>query len=60
MAYSIISNWDKPTRQKRTFLCDARADISSLPTDVPVGSEAMVTADASVWILDNSKTWIEL
>lgn len=60
MAYSVIKNWDKPIQQKRTYLCDARSDINSLPTDVPAGSDALVTADMSVWILDNSGTWVEI
>ena len=70
MAYSVINNWDKPINQKRTFLCDARDDISSLPNQstsspdfpngVPTGSDALCTADTSVWVLNNAGTWVEL
>ena len=60
MAFSIIKHWDKPIQQKRSYLCDTRNDINSLPTDVPAGSDALVTEDMSVWILDNSGAWVEI
>lgn len=70
MAYSLIESQDKPIKQKRTFLCDARTDIDSLPTQntpidgfpkgVPAGSEALCTEDMSVWILGNAGIWLEV
>jgi len=60
MPYSIIENWDKPIEQTRTFFCDERDDIATLPTDVPVFSKAFVDEDCSVWYLNNNHTWKEI
>lgn len=53
-----------------SFLCDTRDDITSLPThtksteefpdNVYAGSTALVTADSSVWMLNNADEWVEL
>lgn len=70
MSYSVIDYVNQP-KSLRTFLCDLRAEISSLPTTigsgsgdfphgVPSGSTALVTEDGSVWVLNNSGTWVEL
>lgn len=70
MAYKLIATMDKPVDQKRTFLCDYRTDIASLPKSNPqtptfegfvaIGSDALVAEDWSVWILTNSDTWKEI
>ena len=76
MAFSLINdsvssyNWGKIVQYGAEFLCDERSEVSSLPTSstitddyphgVPAGSTALVAADSSIWILNNSDTWVEL
>ncbi|MBQ7718757.1 MAG: hypothetical protein IJT38_05600 [Clostridia bacterium] len=70
MAFSVYYYNDEPNAPHRTFLCDARTDIDSLPTQTvttdmfrngtPTGSTALVAEDASVWILNNAGVWTEL
>lgn len=70
MAFSVYYYRDEPASPNRTFLCDERTDVNSLPNQstrtttypngTPTGSKALVAADASVWILNNAGTWVEL
>lgn len=51
---------------QQEFVCDARADVSNLPTQntekdrCPTGSTAFVIDDSSVWMLNSSGVWKEI
>lgn len=70
MSVSVYEYRDQPVDPIRTFLCDYRADINTLPTQTvftdeyphgtPSGSKAIVSADGSVWILNNAGEWVEM
>lgn len=51
---------------QQEFVCDARADVSSFPTQntekdrCPTGSTAFVIDDSSVWMLNSSGVWKEI
>lgn len=39
------------------FFCDAAADIANLPTNVTMGSQAVVIATGALYVLDSTGTW---
>ena len=39
------------------FVCDAEADVADLPTDVAMGSQALVIATGAVYVIDSSGIW---
>ena len=39
------------------FICDEKADISTLPTDCTPGSVAFVIEGSVCYMLNNQKTW---
>ena len=42
------------------YLCDTKADVISLPTDVAIGSVALVAETTDVYILNGSREWVSL
>ena len=39
------------------FVCDAEEDITDLPTNVVMGSKAIVIATGAIYIMDSTGTW---
>ena len=39
------------------FTCDAATDIDNLPTNVVMGSKAVVIATGAIYIMDSTGTW---
>lgn len=39
------------------FTCDAVTDIANLPTNVVMGSQAVVIATGALYVLDSAGTW---
>lgn len=44
----------------KEFILDSADDIKSLPTNIRIGSTALIIPTAEVYILNGSKTWIEI
>ena len=39
------------------FTCDAAADITNLPTNVVMGSKAVIIGTGAIYIMDSTGTW---
>ena len=39
------------------FICDAVLDVDDLPTNVAMGSQALVIATGAVYVIDSSGIW---
>ncbi len=60
MAWSenkVAGNFNTPTRE---FICDAEADLDSLPKNAPLGSSAFCIKEASVHMIDSQGEWHRL
>lgn len=53
--YSIYSN-----RHRVEYLLDTKQDLSLLPSNICAGSTALVCESNEKYILNNSKTWVNL
>lgn len=49
-----------PVTETAEYVVDAVSDISDLPTDVGMGSSALVIATGSVYILGGDGEWAQL
>lgn len=58
--FTLIENNDQPIYGIKEFLCDEVSDIDSLPTEIQVGSMALVVEGTKIFILNNKKEWKEL
>lgn len=39
------------------FVCDAETDIADLPTNVAMGSQAIVIATGALYVMNSANTW---
>ena len=60
MAYKVIKNGDNTQSSVVEIVVDTLSELSDLPTDYEVGSDAIVLEDSSVWMLGNDNTWHQL
>lgn len=59
--YSSIRQADKTTPYVVEFVVDTKNEIDEIPIDtIRPGSTVIVIADASVYMLNNQKKWIQL
>lgn len=60
MAYKVIRNGDNTQSSVVEIVVDTLSELSDLPTEYGVGSDAIVLEDSSVWMLGNDNTWHQL
>lgn len=60
MGYNTLSQSGHTTYGIKEFVVDTVEDVKKLPTDIPMGSAALVIENSSVWILNSQKDWKEL
>lgn len=58
--FDIMKQGDRTNSQVTEFVLDNPEDVSTLPTDVGVGSTAICISTAEVFMLNNSKEWKSL
>ena len=44
----------------KEFILDSVDDIKNLPTNIRVGSTALIIPTAEIYMLNNSKIWVEI
>lgn len=57
MAFKIIEQGRKPNTIWQTYVCDTNEDVSTLPTDCPAGSRAIVAQNGDLYLLDSQGNW---
>lgn len=57
MAFKIIEQGRKPNTIWQEFICDTNEDVSTLPTDCPAGSRAIVAQNGDLYLLDLQGNW---
>lgn len=57
MAFKIIEQGRKPNTIWQEFICDTNEDVSTLPTDCPAGSRAIVAQNGDLYLLDSNGIW---
>lgn len=58
--YSQVKSSDKTERYVVELVVDSGTDIDTLPTHYAPGSTCIVANESRVFILNNSKEWVEL
>ena len=58
--FDIMKQGDRTQAKVVELVLDSPEDVSTLPTDVGVGSTAICISTAEVYIFSNSKEWKSL
>lgn len=58
--FDAMKQGDRTRANVVQLVLDSPDDLSTLPTDVGVGSTAICISTADVYILNNSKEWKQL
>ena len=58
--YTLISHRGIYNQAIRKYIVDSEIDISTLPTDAPVGSECFVIENSVTYMLNHQKQWIKV
>ena len=55
--YSITAQSGHTAAYVTSYVVDTESDVSTLPTDVGIGSDCIVIETSNVYILGNDKEW---
>jgi hypothetical protein len=58
--YSLISHRGIYNEAIRKYIVDSEADMPTVPTDAPAGSECFVIENSSVYMLNHKEQWIKV
>lgn len=60
MGMNTLSQSGHTTYGIKEFVVDSESDVENLPTDVPMGSAALVIETGAVYVLNSKKSWKKL